>query len=181
MKLTTTLFSLVCAWVTSAEPYVPSLRHTLSNYQQDPTCTVRLIKPHFPAHHSLTSISVDTPTIIQTYIVNPRSAPCLQAQGNYDGAPVIIGYCDQYRGANEEWTVVAGGAAEGTGDPGPVTQFRIYGDKCLDVPDGAVYDGNKLQIWTCYDGNANQLWQWGDGGVVWVGHSKYVVSRVVEM
>ncbi|KIM33491.1 carbohydrate-binding module family 13 protein [Serendipita vermifera MAFF 305830] len=115
---------------------------------------------------------VNTPTLIQTFIVNPRFAPCLQAQGNYNGAPVIIGDCGDWHGANEEWTVVQGGGVEGSGDPGPVTQIRIFGDKCLDVPNGSDYNGNKLQIWTCYDGNANQLWQVGDNGIRWASHNK---------
>ncbi|KAG8868781.1 hypothetical protein FRC20_002779 [Serendipita sp. 405] len=34
------------------------------------------------------SAPVNTPTLIQTFMVNSRFAPCLQAAGNYDGAPV---------------------------------------------------------------------------------------------
>ncbi|EAU82577.2 hypothetical protein CC1G_12996 [Coprinopsis cinerea okayama7 len=31
-------------------------------------------------------------------------------------------------------------------------------DKCLDVTDGVVADGVKVQVWTCFDGNQNQQW-----------------------
>ncbi|KAG8859218.1 hypothetical protein FRC20_011863 [Serendipita sp. 405] len=117
---------------------------------------------------------VNTPTLIQTFIVNPRFAPCLQATANYDGAPVTIGDCDTFNGPQRTWVVVKGGAEEGTNDPGPPTQIRIYGDKCLDVRDGRNRNGTKLQIWTCYDGNPNQLWQInGAGDFVWSGHNKY--------
>ncbi|KAG8792727.1 hypothetical protein FRB91_009977 [Serendipita sp. 411] len=116
---------------------------------------------------------VNTPTLIQTFIVNPRFAPCLQATANYDGAPVTIGNCDTFNGPQRTWVVVKGGAEEGTNDPGPPTQIRIYGDKCLDVRDGRNRNGTKLQIWTCYDGNPNQLWQInGAGDFVWSGHNK---------
>lgn len=58
---------------------------------------------------------------------------------------------------------------------GPVTQIRIFGDKCLDVTDGNDSNGQKLQIWTCYDGNTNQLWTVnGDSTIRWAGHNKYV-------
>jgi hypothetical protein len=87
---------------------------------------------------------------------------------------VIIANCSTFNGANEEWTVVKGGGIEGSGDPGPITQIRVYGNKCLDVPNGSDEDGNKLQIWTCYDGNTNQLWQVGDDGIRWASHNKYV-------
>lgn len=116
---------------------------------------------------------VNTPTLIQTFIVNPRFAPCLQASGNYDGAPVTIANCGTFNGAQREWIVVKGGAEEGTTNKGPVTQIKIYGDKCLDVPNGNNSNGQKLQIWTCYDGNNNQKWRVnGDGAFQWAGHNK---------
>ena len=144
--------------------------------------------PHPVPDISILNLRVDTPTLIQTFIVNrahlcsfldtavtsaaARFAPCLQAQGNYNGAHVIIGQCDPWHGAYEEWVVVNGGGVEGTGDPGPVTQIRIFGDKCLDVTNGVDEDGVKLQIWKCYPYNTNQLWQWGDNGIRWVSHDK---------
>jgi hypothetical protein len=89
---------------------------------------------------------------------------------------VVIANCGTFNGTNEEWTVVQGGGIEGTGDPGPVTQIRIFDDKCLDVPNGLDQNGVKLQIWTCYDGNTNQLWQFGDEGIKWSSHNKSVIS-----
>jgi hypothetical protein len=104
-----------------------------------------------------------------------RFAPCLQAQGDYDGAPVVLATCGNFNGADKEWNVVEGGAVEGGGSPGPVTQIRLFGDKCLDVPNGSDTDGIKLQIWTCYDGDPNQLWQVNsDGTISWASHTKYV-------
>jgi Ricin-type beta-trefoil lectin domain len=102
-----------------------------------------------------------------------RFAPCLQAQGDYDGAPVVLATCGNFNGADKEWNVIEGGAAEASGNPGPVTQIRLFGDKCLDVPNGNDSDGVKLQIWTCYDGNPNQLWQVNsDDTISWAYHAK---------
>ncbi|KAG8815584.1 hypothetical protein FRC19_000938 [Serendipita sp. 401] len=75
-------------------------------------------------------------------MVNSRFAPCLQAAGNYDGAPVNTATCGTFSGPNIEWTVVQGGAPEGPGSfDGPITQIRIFGDKCLDVPNGGNWNG----------------------------------------
>ena len=34
----------------------------------------------------------------------------------------------------------------------------MFGTKCLDVPEGRLVDGTKLQIWTCSTNNPNQMW-----------------------
>ncbi|KAG8807371.1 hypothetical protein FRC17_004494 [Serendipita sp. 399] len=117
---------------------------------------------------------VNTPTLIQTFMVNTRFAPCLQAAGNYDGAPVNVATCGNFNGPEKTWTVVKGGGVEGTTpNNGPITQIRVFGDKCLDVPNGNNVNGNKLQIWTCYDGNQNQLWRVnGDARITWANHNK---------
>jgi hypothetical protein len=36
-------------------------------------------------------------------------------------------------------------------------ELRVYGGKCLDVPNSATANGTKLQIWSC-NGGANQRW-----------------------
>ncbi|PVF95880.1 ricin B-like lectin [Serendipita vermifera] len=117
---------------------------------------------------------VNTPTLIQSSIVNPRFAPCIEAQGNYDGAPVVASDCGNFHSENATWIVVNGGAPE-TGGVGPNTQIKVFGNKCLDVPDGGDWDGNKLQIWTCYDGNPNQIWHVdADQTIRWSSHNKCV-------
>lgn len=109
--------------------------------------------------------------LTQSYLA--RFAPCLQAQGNYDGAPVVIATCGDFNGDEKSWTVVKGGAPEGANDAGPVTQIKVFGNKCLDVTDGNDSNGTKLQIWSCYDGNPNQLWQYNSGGSIsWAGKNK---------
>ncbi|PVF95892.1 ricin B-like lectin [Serendipita vermifera] len=115
---------------------------------------------------------VNVPSLIQTFLVNPRFAPCLEAQGNWDGARVVTADCGNWHYENATWTAPKGGAPE-TGGAGPLTQLKIFGNKCLDVPNGGNWNGNKLQIWTCYDGNPNQLWQVnGDGTINWASHNK---------
>jgi hypothetical protein len=83
--------------------------------------------------------------------------------------------CGNFHANEEIWTVVKGGAPEGVDEMGPVTQIRIFGDKCLDVTDGNGTDGTWLQIWTCYNGNPNQQWQYNSasiGSISWAAHDK---------
>jgi hypothetical protein len=109
-------------------------------------------------------------------LVLAAGSPCIQAQGNYDGAPVVIGDCGTFNSANVTWTVVNGGAT--VPRYGPYTQIKIFGDKCLDVTEGGDWDGNKLQIWTCYEGSANQMWQANtDETIKWAGHNRCVESH----
>lgn len=61
---------------------------------------------------------------------------------------------------------------------GPPGQFRLFGDKCLDVTDGVDNDGTKLQIWKCGDdSNPNQQFQLvpNSNSIVWAGHNKYAL------
>jgi hypothetical protein len=113
-----------------------------------------------------------------TFIV-ARFAPFIEASGNYDGAHVILKADTVFNGENKTWTVVQGGGVQGT-TTGPVTQIRIFGDKCLDVPNGNDSDGQRLQIWTCYEGNTNQLWAVnGDETITWAGHNKYAQPNLI--
>ncbi|KAJ7855789.1 ricin B lectin domain-containing protein [Mycena leptocephala] len=55
-----------------------------------------------------------------------------------------------------------------------VGTLQIFGDKCLDVTNGANTDGTKLQIWTCAAGNTNQMWIPAGPTITWSGKNKCV-------
>ncbi|KAJ7859212.1 ricin B lectin domain-containing protein, partial [Mycena olivaceomarginata] len=108
--------------------------------------------------------------IFQSALGNdPSLIKCLSAASNADGAAVVLGDCAS---ANAQWTVPKGAGNAGT--------LQIFGDKCLDVTNGATTNGNKLQIWTCATANTNQLFvphgivaSNGNGGTVqWSGTNK---------
>jgi hypothetical protein len=91
------------------------------------------------------------------------------AANNSDGAAVITQNCNLGSAESRAWVAVQGAAPGGVGT-GPVTQIRIFGNKCLDVTAGRAVDGTQLQIWTCGDNNRNQNWHLnGDGRIVWEG------------
>ncbi|KAJ6448145.1 ricin B lectin domain-containing protein [Mycena sanguinolenta] len=94
---------------------------------------------------------------------DPSLVKCLSAASNADGAAVVLGDCTS---ANAQWTVPEGANNAGT--------LQIFGDKCLDVTNGATINGNKLQIWTCATANTNQLFvPNGYGGTIqWSGTNK---------
>ncbi|KAF9534646.1 macrofage activating glycoprotein [Crepidotus variabilis] len=87
-----------------------------------------------------------TPAFKGLLLLEPglSSAVCLTAASNADGAIVTIQGCNG--GDPQKW-LFDGGAV------------KIFGDKCLDVPQGANVDGTALQIWTC-DGGDNQKWSY---------------------
>ncbi|KAJ6560394.1 ricin B lectin domain-containing protein [Mycena capillaripes] len=103
--------------------------------------------------------------IFQSALGNdPSQVKCLSAVSNADGAAVVLGDCTS---ANAQWTVPKGGGNAGT--------LQIFGNKCLDVTNGATTNGNKLQIWTCATANTNQLFVpsgFGGGTIQWSGTSK---------
>ena len=73
------------------------------------------------------------------------SGKCLTtAKGSSDnGTPVQISTCTD---SNEQvWSYTN-------------HTLRIFGNKCLDVTDGVVNDGTKLQIWDCVPNSRNQKW-----------------------
>ncbi|KAK1231148.1 hypothetical protein PQX77_005739 [Marasmius sp. AFHP31] len=78
---------------------------------------------------------------------------CISASENADGAPVVIHDCNTEETAKHDWEV----SLFTRQNAGP-QQIKVFGDKCLDVKDGANTDGTKLQIWTCTPGSTNQLW-----------------------
>ncbi|KAF5373168.1 hypothetical protein D9758_001519 [Tetrapyrgos nigripes] len=107
------------------------------------------------------SLSVLAALVIGVHALSLNSglAPnkCITASSNTDGAAVKIGQCSG--SSSQQWTYSGGG-------------FRIFGNKCLDVPSGEDDDGVELQIWTCYDGNTNQQWRYKGDHIVWDGHGK---------
>ncbi|PVF97138.1 ricin B-like lectin, partial [Serendipita vermifera] len=99
---------------------------------------------------------------------------CLEAAGNYNGAPVSVINCPSTN-SNKVWTWETPFASALGGQ---TTRYKIFEDKCLDVTGGNDADGNKLQIWTCYDGNRNQLWQTeSDYTIHWAFHNKYIFGN----
>ncbi|KAF9261806.1 ricin B-like lectin [Marasmius fiardii PR-910] len=85
---------------------------------------------------------------------------CISATNNVDGAPVVIHDCNTEDVSKHSWELTL--TTVGNEQRGP-QQVKAFGDKCLDVKDGANADGTKLQIWTCSAGNPNQLWVPLDG------------------
>jgi len=48
--------------------------------------------------------------------------------------------------------------------------------KCLDVPGGSVWNGQKLSVWDC-NGQAPQAWQWwGDGTMRYAANTKFCID-----
>ncbi|CAK5270007.1 unnamed protein product [Mycena citricolor] len=86
---------------------------------------------------------------------NINGAPgCIAATSNSDGAALVLETCDTTNNpANENWEL--GFFTKFDAGPQPI---KVFGDKCIDVTDGVVANGTKLQIWTCVDGSANQQW-----------------------
>ncbi|KAF7297416.1 hypothetical protein MIND_00975200 [Mycena indigotica] len=82
---------------------------------------------------------------------------CVSVKDNADGAAVTIHDCNQNSGdgAVYDWQV-----AFATGQASAPQQIKVFGDKCLDVQDGANKDGTSVQIWTCDKSNANPNQQW---------------------
>ncbi|KAL0575858.1 hypothetical protein V5O48_006108 [Marasmius crinis-equi] len=78
---------------------------------------------------------------------------CISASENADGAPVVIHNCNTEDVAKHSWEVLLF-----TKFPAGPQQIKVFGDKCLDVKDGVIADGTKLQIWSCTEGNTNRLW-----------------------
>jgi len=81
------------------------------------------------------------------------SSECLTVAGNTDNAAVTIEKCDG--SATQAWTVTGG-------------TVQIFGNKCLDVPNGSTTNGVKMQIYTCFAGNTNQQFTvTGDKRIAW--------------
>lgn len=90
------------------------------------------------------------------------ASKCLTAASNSNGAQVSIQTCT---GADAQKFKFEGGSV------------KVFGNKCLDVPDGRNVNGQKLQIWDCSSGNANQQWYytpWGDNHLAWTDHGRCI-------
>ncbi|KAJ6533443.1 ricin B lectin domain-containing protein [Mycena vulgaris] len=77
---------------------------------------------------------------------------CVSVAENADGEPVTIHDCNTEALANQDWEATF--AFKGDTAPSPI---KVFGDKCIDVPNGVNAVGTKLQIWTC-SGGPNQQW-----------------------
>ncbi|KAJ7621986.1 ricin B lectin domain-containing protein [Mycena polygramma] len=105
--------------------------------------------------------------LFQSLLSPSEPGNCLTATSNADGAAVVIKACGTNATQLNSWVV-----PNGAGVSGPI---QIFGDKCLDVTNGANTDGTKLQIWTCASGNTNQLWTSSgsaDATITWTGQNK---------
>jgi hypothetical protein len=91
-----------------------------------------------------------------------NTAKCLTAASNSDAAIVTIQPCTG--SASQKWTFGGG-------------VVKVFGNKCLDVPEGRLVDGTKLQIWTCSTNNANQKW----GYTVRLVFARLVLISVVDL
>jgi len=80
---------------------------------------------------------------------------CWTAASNTNGAAVTLQKCTG--AASQSWSFSAGAPFDE--GPGGVGNIKVFGDKCLDVSNGANQDGTKMQIWTCSTLNKNQMWQ----------------------
>jgi len=79
---------------------------------------------------------------------------CLTAAANADNAAVTVQLCDN-KSDGQSWNVTNG-------------NVQIFGDKCLDVPNGSTTNGQTMQIYTCFKGNTNQLFTvTGDKRIAW--------------
>ncbi|KAJ7628943.1 hypothetical protein FB45DRAFT_919611 [Roridomyces roridus] len=97
-----------------------------------------------------------TPTATTYIHPTANAAKCIAAASNADGAVVEIEDCATT--TSQQWTV--SGAT-----------LQIFGNKCLDVTNGATADGTKMQIWTCTSGNTNQMWTLSGNTIQWKGKS----------
>ncbi|KAG7086155.1 hypothetical protein E1B28_002115 [Marasmius oreades] len=81
---------------------------------------------------------------------------CISATANEDGSPVIIHDCNTEDSSKHAWDLSL--FSKENAGPQQIKIFKDLMEKCLDVKDGIVADGTKLQVWTCGDGNPNQQW-----------------------
>ncbi|KAJ7635009.1 ricin B lectin domain-containing protein, partial [Roridomyces roridus] len=84
---------------------------------------------------------------------------CLTATSSTDGTPVTISSCIPSGSASQNWSISSAGT------------LVLYGNKCLNVPNGATTSGTLLQISTCGTGNPNQAWTVDStaGSISWTG------------
>ncbi|KAG6918418.1 hypothetical protein DXG01_014597 [Tephrocybe rancida] len=84
----------------------------------------------------------------------------MTAASNADGAIVTIETCTY--ADNQKWTFIGG-------------TVQVFGNKCLDVPEGSTVDGTHMQIWTCTANDVNQQFSYtGDNRLAWTNKGKCV-------
>jgi len=107
------------------------------------------------------SVSAQTPPFKGALLIQPSLAndKCLTVASNTDGAIVSMQPCTG--DASQKWTFSNGA-------------IKAYGNKCLDVINGANVDGTLVQVWSCDTPNANQNWYYSvwDNSITWVNHAK---------
>ncbi|WRT70537.1 uncharacterized protein IL334_007535 [Kwoniella shivajii] len=105
---------------------------------------------------SLIPSTVSALTSEATYQIAPsaHSGSCLAPQGDWNGAKVVIKDCDE-DDTTWKWT---GSHLQNTAT-----------NRCIDIPDGGWWNGNKPQVWDCFSYNSNQQYnvdgqniKWGD-------------------
>ncbi|KAF4613849.1 hypothetical protein D9613_008118 [Agrocybe pediades] len=93
------------------------------------------------------------------------SAKCLTATSNAVNAPVTLTTCSNPPNASQKWTFANG-------------QIKVFGNKCLQVPNGTNQDGVKLQIATCNGskGTGAQAFEYSvwSNTITWSGTNKCV-------
>ncbi|KAJ7278048.1 ricin B lectin domain-containing protein [Mycena rebaudengoi] len=95
---------------------------------------------------------------------------CVSVAENANGETVFIHDCNTQKVlANQDWEAtwaIRGGTAPGS--------INIFGDKCIDVPNGANADGTTLQIWTCTGGPNQKFISTIDRKFKWAGSNKCI-------
>lgn len=82
---------------------------------------------------------------------------CLASTGKDNGAAIVVATCDG--SASQAWS-------------SDNNTLRLFGSKCLDVVDGKIQNGSRLQLWDCFEKNTNQLWIWVNNTWVWADKNK---------
>ncbi|KAJ7226451.1 ricin B lectin domain-containing protein [Mycena rebaudengoi] len=104
------------------------------------------------------------------FFFNAGIQGCISVAANGDGEPVFIHDCNTQKDLkNQDWETTW--AVRGDTAPGPIT---IFGNKCLDVPNGANVDGTALQIWTCTGGPNQKFISTIDRKFKWAGSNKCI-------
>ncbi|KIM37844.1 carbohydrate-binding module family 13 protein [Hebeloma cylindrosporum] len=108
------------------------------------------------------SVKAQVPAFKGQLLLEPglSSAKCLTAASNVNAASVTIQPCTG--SASQKWTFGGG-------------VVKVFGDKCLAVPEGSAADGTKLQISTCLTDNPNQKWGYTrDNRMTWTNKGKCI-------
>ncbi|WVQ63130.1 uncharacterized protein L199_001281 [Kwoniella botswanensis] len=102
----------------------------------------------------LPSLVLAAPEDGVTYQVssNSFSNKCLATQGDWNGAKVVLKDCDE-DDTTWKWT---GSHLQNTAT-----------NRCIDIPDGGWWNGNKPQVWDCYSYNTNQQYTVSGNNIKW--------------